>query len=349
MGLYARQIARTASRIDDPIERLRFLRAAGAVPGRYRRWASGFALQLLPIALAALFVPTAAAPTPNPIRPIATKPAVASDVWMVEKTAEAEDYSNGLRIDNHYMVTTHSRSWLAFPAAGGAPEHRTQPAGIVFHTTESRQVPFEAEENQALRRTGESLLEFVGRLHAYNFVIDRFGRVYRVVPEDQAANHAGHSVWADANWLYVDLNRSFLGIAFEAQGNEIGPAQVRSGARLIEMLRHRFPIPDSNFVTHAQVSVNPSNMRVGWHVDWASGFPFEEIGLADTYREPLPAIWAFGFDCDEHFTRGAGTSLRDGVDSAKEILAEQATNAGLRPSQYRKKLRERYRALLRAG
>src|ERR1019366_1882159 len=104
---------------------------------------------------------------------------------------------------------------------------------------------------------GESLLECVRRRQAYNFVLDRFGRVYRVVPEDEAANHSGNSAWADENWFYVNLNESFLGISFEAASpapprataqNEagIGPAQVRSAAMLIEMLRHRYQMPASN-------------------------------------------------------------------------------------------------------
>jgi len=63
--------------------------------------------------------------------------------------------------------------------------------GIVFHTTESLQIPFEAQRNRALKRIGESLLQYVGRRCAYHYLIDRFGRVFRVVAEQDAANHAG--------------------------------------------------------------------------------------------------------------------------------------------------------------
>ena len=52
---------------------------------------------------------------------------------------------------------------------------------------------------------------------AYHFVIDRFGRVHRIVVESDAANHAGHSVWADSKWLYLHLNDGFLSVAFEAR------------------------------------------------------------------------------------------------------------------------------------
>jgi len=70
--------------------------------------------------------------------------------------------------------------------------------------------PFEEDQNQVLRRAGEGLLEFVRRRQAYHFVIDRFGRVFRVVGESDAANHAGNSVWADPAWIYINLNPSFL-------------------------------------------------------------------------------------------------------------------------------------------
>ena len=62
---------------------------------------------------------------------------------MVEKSAESETYSNGLRIDTRFESPNHRRRYLAFPA--GRPDdaagvHRSAPAGIVFHTTESLQL-----------------------------------------------------------------------------------------------------------------------------------------------------------------------------------------------------------------
>lgn len=349
MELFPESLPLAAFRIDDPVARLRFLQAAVPVPRRRRRWTARFAL-ILPLVLTALFTPSASAPVPvpNPQVPPAEMPFAAPDVWMVEKAGDSETYSNGLRIDNRFLVTTHPRSWLAFPADGGEPERGTEPAGIVFHTTESQQVPFAATENQVLQRIGESLLEYVRRLRAYNFVIDRFGRVYRVVAENEVANHAGNSVWADDKLFYVNLNESFLGLSFEAASEtaEISPAQVRSAAMLIEMLRHRFSIPASNFVAHAQVSVNPSNMRAGSHVDWASGFPFEAVGLADNYPTPLPAVWAYGFDCDAHFTSRMAAPMRAGIEAAEAILNRQAVAAGLGPVEYKRKLRLRYRAML---
>jgi hypothetical protein len=364
-------VDRVAQYISDPVVRLRFLKALAPAPqasprsGWRRPGRLGFlTLAVLVAALALVVIMASVSPSrlraSAPIRkapaaqpaapaPITTMPAVA-DVWLVEKTGKEETYSNGLRIDDHFRVATHRRCYLAFPANGGQPRQRSEAAGMVFHTTESRQAPFEARENGVLKKLGESLLEYVRRKRAYNFLIDRFGRVYRVVAEDEAANHSGYSAWADEKWFYINLNESFLGISFEAtsapaqQHAQISPAQMRSAAMLIEMLRSRYHIPASNCVTHAQVSVNPANMRVGLHVDWASGFPFEELGLPDNYAVALPSLWAYGFDSDSSFSASAW--MQAGVKGAAAILARAASDAGLRPAEYKKRLRQRYRERL---
>jgi hypothetical protein len=275
-----------------------------------------------------------------------------ADVWLVEQSAGSETYSNGLRIDTRFTESNHARAYKAFPLSGGAGITRTRPAGIVFHTTESLQAPFAAEQNRVLKRIGESLLEYVRRKRAYNFLIDRFGRVHRIVNEGDAANHAGYSVWADDQWLYVNLNESFLGVSFEA-ATEAGEtesgmsaAQLRSATMLIEMLRRRYGIREANCVTHGQVSVNPSNMLVGYHTDWASNFPFASVGLTDNYAEPLPAVWASGFDADTSFSHKAGPRLEASAAAGEQSLAEAAHGAGLPLSAYRKILHKQYRKRL---
>jgi hypothetical protein len=222
--------------------------------------------------------------------------------WLVEQGAAFEIYSNGLRIDTTAVVPNR-------PRLNGT-------VGIVFHSTESELAPFEAEHNDDLKKIGESLLDYIRRRRSYHFLIDRFGRVYRVVAGSDAANHAGHSVWADEHARYENLNDSFLGVAFEGRGAAMTQAQLRSGAVLVEMLRHHYRIPATNCVTHAQVSVNPSNRRVGYHVDWAAGFPFADLGLPDNYAIPLPAVWAFGYHADAAYLAVAGPDLRAAVLSA---------------------------------
>jgi hypothetical protein len=356
-----------AGRIGDPVLRLRFLRAVSprepalakktCPPLRY------LALSLVPV-LALVFVSvrgrshaaaSAAAPPRIAERSAPKESGTVPQVWQVETSANSETYSNGLRIDTRFVVKNHFRSYRLFPAV---PDNRgpgiagSKPLGIVFHTTESRQAPFEEQANGVLRRIGESLLEYVQRKRAYNFLIDRFGRVYRIVVESDSANHAGFSVWSDEQWLYVNLNESFLGVSFEAETKpeqieaEVSPAQLHAAAVLTEMLRSRYGIAGSNCVTHAQVSVNPSNMRLGYHTDWASSFPFAALGLPDNYRQPEPALSAFGFEADPQFLRTAGPRLAASVNLAEEQLAERARIAGLSIRSYRERLRRLYRERL---
>ena len=363
-----------AGRITDPVTRLQFLQqvaprlrfqlfwakwrlaivallalaAAGPLGYRYLHARSSVSPSATPAPrshVAPAIIPTLGAP-PSPALP---------DVWQVEKAGSSETYSNGLRIDDRFAVSNHPRSYLAFPAGGpaGAPGMvRTQPAGIVFHTTESPQAPFEADQNRVLKRIGESLLEYVRRKRSYHFLIDRFGRVYRVVAESDAANHAGYSVWADDQYLYINLNESFLGISIEADtqpGQEqasMSPAQVRSAAMLTEMLRSKYHLAAQNCVTHAQVSVNPSNRQIGYHTDWASSFPFQSVGLPDNYARPLPSLWAFGFEYNEEFLHWAGGRIDAGLQVAEEQISFLAAEADLTPYAYRRRLQFSYQARL---
>jgi hypothetical protein len=373
--VYRPSVEKIANCIRDPVARLRFLQAAAPLASlpaplrwirSFRRFLAGNRLArfvlltaagLATLASVVLMVTSTHAevlPAPRqPIRPAPMAEAPPPNVWVVENSGPEETYSNGLRIDNRYLVTHYPRSYLAFPAGHrGPPVRRYDPAGIVFHTTESHQVPFEAGQNDELRRVGESLLEYVQRKFAYHFLIDRFGRVFRVVAESDAADHAGPSLWADSQWLYVNLNRSFLGVSFEARTepgqSESGasPAQVRAAAMLTEMLRSRYGMAAANCVTHAQVSVNPANMQVGYHTDWASGFPFEQVGLPNNYAQALPAVWAFGFLASADFRAATGERMAEGVDRAEETVRAGAQAEGSTVPAYRKRLQEGYRQRL---
>ncbi len=360
-----RKIERHAGQIHSPIARLRFLQETMNQPlwrARKSRILTAFAgswllFTLPPLvrpvpAIDAVFRPPAATPQPASanVRLEATKA-----VWQIEKTDAFETYSNGLRIDNRFSVAGHPRSYVVFSATkpeNMRSERRSRPAGIVFHTTESLQVPFEAGKDSALKRAGASLLAYVRHKKAYNFVIDRFGRVYRVVQESDAANHAGNSVWSDPEWIYVNLNQSFIGVSFEARTlpgqteATVNPSQIWSAALLTQMLRQRYGIPAGNCVTHAQVSVNASSMEIGYHMDWASSFPFDQVGLPDNYALPLPDVYLFGFEYDSSFTRRAGERLQQEAQISEQVLREHATEASLPVPAYKKALRERYQKLL---
>jgi hypothetical protein len=117
---------------------------------------------------------------------------------------------------------------------------------------------------------------------------------------------------------------------------------------LTEMLRGRYRIPAGNCVTHAQVSVSPTRMLAGYHMDWASSFPFEEIGLPNNYALPLPSIADFGFQYDSNYSRIAGVRLLEGAGFGERNLANRAGASGMEVGAYRKKLQRLYRERLAA-
>src|SRR6185503_16102375 len=85
-----------------------------------------------------------------------------SVVWLVEKGEHWEQYSNGLRIDTTQAVAGTPRQYRTFDLSGRLePELRTQPAGILFHTSESDLWPLEASFNENLRDSSQRLLRYV--------------------------------------------------------------------------------------------------------------------------------------------------------------------------------------------
>lgn len=279
-----------------------------------------------------------------------------SKIWLVDKSKDYETYSNGLRIDDHYAVSNDNRVFYPVYRRGSVdpdqPEWRSEPAGIVYHTTESDQADFEPGQNGNLKRIGQEVLNFVREKRAYHFVIDRFGQVHRVVQESDVAFHAGNSVWADDEAVYVNLNSSFLGIAFETQTQHAedlpsaNAAQIHAAGVLTEMLRSKYHIPAGNCVTHAQVSVNPGNMLIGYHTDWAGNFPFLEVGLKDNYTIPPASIYTFGFDYDPVFVHATGVRLWEGLALADDAMRSRAMAAGLTLPRYRSLLRHKYKQIV---
>ncbi len=163
-------------------------------------------------------------------------------------------------------------------------------------------------------------------------------------------NHAGSSVWAGRGKArsYVNLNSSFLGVAFEGQtgaAQEVTQAQILAGRLLTEMLRARYSIAAEDCVTHAQVSVNPQNMLIGAHVDWAGQFPFASLDLPDNYALPLPSLYAFGFGSDDVFARVTGGGW-GGLRLAEAQVEQRAAAEGIAPARYRARLQQRYKNIV---
>jgi hypothetical protein len=283
------------------------------------------------------------------------------EVWLVETTGEGELYSNGLRILNEYVTHSGPRSFAVFsPGADGmpgAPQRRDHPLGIVFHTTVSDFAPpLERENNQLIRYRGGRLLTYIAREHLYNFVIDRFGRVYRTVPENEYCYHAGYSLWAEGGELYFNLNHSFIAIAFETRPEAlepnappqeaVTPAQVASARLLTQMLREKFGIVEGNCVTHEMISVNPEKMLIGYHTDWKGRFPFTAVGLPDNYQRTLPSITEWGFRYDAQFSEELDGRLWPGVRGSVKQFEKEARARELSVDRYRRQQQQKYKDFL---
>ena len=230
----------------------------------------------------------------------------------------------------------------------------TEPAGIVYHATESHIVEFSAGRNRALRAASFGLLEYVRRRRSYHFVVDRFGGVHRVVLESDAADHAGRSVWADPDRVYLNLNDSFLAIALETRNDGTGAlppvtaAQIHATRVLTEMLRSRYRLRPENCVTHAQVSVNPTNRRIAYHTDWAAHLPFDQLGLPDNYAQPLPSVFLFGFGFDSLLDDPRVPGLWKGLRAAEARIRQDASARESAPGPYRALLQRQYKDFVRA-
>ncbi|HLM57566.1 MAG TPA: peptidoglycan recognition family protein, partial [Pyrinomonadaceae bacterium] len=271
-------------------------------------------------------------------------------VWLVEGGEGFERYSNGARVLTDLETTNHRRGFYAYArgeskAPGGL---KREPVGIVYHTSESDMLPFTPDNNASIEMRSRGLLEYVRRHKSYNYVIDRFGQIYKIVRDEDAANHSGNSVWSDDRATFVGLNESFLGVCFEtamSAGAEerLTEAQLVAGRLLTQVLRSRHQIEDAYCVTHGLVSVNPSNMRILFHHDWARGFPFEAFGLSDKYAVAPASVAEFGFTYDEEDVGKLGGALWPGVAKAEEEFGKAAERAGAQPEEFRRRMRESYR------
>ena len=294
-------------------------------------------------------------------------------IWLVEKTPHYEIYSNRLQIITTYSVPNIPRKYYIQLRDHHLPKEAIQLsgaiAGIVYHASESDLVPFKPEMNSSIKKKSKRLIKYLQRKKSYNYLIDRFGRIFRIVQEDHTAFHAGRSVWADDNAIYLDLNHSFLGICFEGKDFEeaastvapdnpnsnslvprirptglssLNEAQLRSGKELTDWLRVKYDIPQNNCVPHALVSINPDKKLIGYHLDLSRGFPFAKFSLSNKYLSPLPSIVEFGFSYDDYFSAIFKGEIWPGIHRSEEILQKRALDAGLSFSDYRKLLNTRF-------
>ena len=277
-------------------------------------------------------------------------------VWMVEQGEGFERYSNGARIINTFETANRPRRYLVYKPGTSEPQGgaQTAPVGIVYHTSESVLLPFVADNSGSIESRSKNLIAYVRDRKSYNYVIDRFGQIYRVVRDEDAAFHAGNSVWSDGRAVYAGLNESFLGVCFETKadvaegGEQLTEAQVLAGRLLTQVLRSRYQIDDANCTAHGLVSVNPSNGRIAFHHDWARGFPFEAMGLSEKYAVAPAAVAELGFGYDPELVALLGGRMWPGVAAGEEAFARRAEGQGAKAEELRGRMRKVYRERMEA-
>jgi len=111
-----------------------------------------------------------------------------------------------------------------------------------------------------------------------HYLIEEDGAVWRLVPEDRRAWHAGRAFWAGE----TDINSRSIGIELANPGHEHGyrpfpDAQMAALERLCRDILSRFPIPSHLVLGHADVA--PGRKRdPGELFDW-QGLAAAGIGL----------------------------------------------------------------------
>lgn len=286
-------------------------------------------------------------------------------IWLVEKTRNVETYSNGLQVITSFTVKNIFRNYVVFPKNGdtlpGNDGLSNRIRGILYHTSEGDIVPLKPEKNRLLKKYTSQLVSYISRKKGYHYLIDRFGRVYRIVREKDAAFHAGNAVWADEDSIFLNLNHAFLGICFEGKDfkeihepgstkpkirivddTTITQAQIQSGKELTDWLRFHYKIPQSNCIPHAIASVYPKNRLIGYHLDLAHGFPFHRFGLQNKYRGTIPSIVEFGFRQDHYFNDVLNGNIWPGIILSEKSLKSTAKQKGLSYKAYRQSLHERF-------
>ena len=90
-----------------------------------------------------------------------------------------------------------------------------------------------------------------------HYVIEKNGHVYRLVPEDRVAHHAGVSFWDGR----TGINNYSIGIELDNKGHQFGPEpfpdiQIRTLIELLEDIRTRNPIRNDYIIAHSDIAPN---------------------------------------------------------------------------------------------
>ncbi|NEX92548.1 N-acetylmuramoyl-L-alanine amidase [Caulobacter sp. 17J65-9] len=118
-----------------------------------------------------------------------------------------------------------------------------------------------------------------------HYVVEEDGRIFRLVPEERRAWHAGKSFWKGE----TDCNAASIGVEIVNPGHEFGyrafpDAQIEAVIRLLDEVRIRWTVPDCRILGHSDVA--PSRKE-----DPGELFPWKRLAGAGhgLWFEPSPA------------------------------------------------------------
>lgn len=137
-------------------------------------------------------------------------------------------------------------------------------------------------------RTGEEALARLcdpdAKVSAH-YLVEEDGRIFRLVPEERRAWHAGVSFWQGER----DCNAASVGIEIVNPGHEFGyrpfpDAQIGTVVALVEDVRSRWTIPNDRILAHSDIA--PARKQ-----DPGELFPWKRLAEAGhgLWAEPEPA------------------------------------------------------------
>ncbi|WP_295124446.1 N-acetylmuramoyl-L-alanine amidase [uncultured Chitinophaga sp.] len=132
-----------------------------------------------------------------------------------------------------------------------------------------------------------------------HYVICRDGVIHHMLNDYLRAWHGGAAKWGSV----TDINSASIGIELDNNGTEpFAPMQVRSLLVLLDTLKHRYNIPQANFIGHGDIAprrkVDPS-AYFPWQQLAEKGFGLwydtSSINLPANF-EPLQALRIVGYN-----------------------------------------------------
>ena len=119
-----------------------------------------------------------------------------------------------------------------------------------------------------------------------HFVITQYGKIYRLVRDNQIAWHAGKSCWKK----YKNLNKNSIGIELVNKGHQFGytnfkKKQLSSLIKICKILTKKYKIKKNNIIGHSDISPL-RKMDPGEKFPWKH-LAEKNIGIWHSYKPSL--------------------------------------------------------------